>query len=170
MDFDDLLPDIGEFGLYQVLVSCLIGFLACHAGCQNIALNFLAPSVDHWCKVDRLQNFTFAQQRYIAVPYESTQTGGQRYSQCRRFDFDFSALTEGELFRWNRSQMALNTTVTCNAWVYDLSQFASSATDKVRVMPLLERLGSRPICKEFFILYYIFTVLVFDICCLFNDL
>ena len=31
-------------------------------GFQNVAINILAFEPDHWCKVDRLENFTYQQQ------------------------------------------------------------------------------------------------------------
>ena len=31
-------------------------------GFQNVAINILAFEPDHWCKVDRLENFTHQQQ------------------------------------------------------------------------------------------------------------
>ena len=31
-------------------------------GFQNVAINILAFEPDHWCKVERLENFTYQQQ------------------------------------------------------------------------------------------------------------
>lgn len=52
MDMDDLLPQVGEFGLYQKLLLWLICLPACFP-CGFGAFNqlFMTDVPDHWCKV-----------------------------------------------------------------------------------------------------------------------
>ena len=131
MDIDETYDIIGHVGLYQILLFFLLGILGLFQGYQNTAMNFLGPTMPHWCQVKRLENFTFAQQKYIAIPTEKSATGEVVYSQCRRFEYDFSGLSERDLFSWNRTSRNLTKTVSCDSWVYDRSVFSSAATNEV---------------------------------------
>ena len=131
MYFDEIFEYIGHFGLYQILLILVLGIVSFIGGTQAVAMNVLAPNVDHWCQIPRLRNFTFDQQKYIAIPYEKTQTGQWRYSQCYRYTFDFTNLTDRQLYHWNRTVMNLNATTKCTSWTFDQSQFASSAVSQV---------------------------------------
>ena len=56
MDFDDLLPHVGEFGRYQKLLVFLICLPAC-IPCGFHAFNqlFMSPTPPHWCSVPELE-------------------------------------------------------------------------------------------------------------------
>ncbi|KAF4528784.1 hypothetical protein B566_EDAN017116 [Ephemera danica] len=56
MDFDAILPDIGEFGTYQRVVLYFIllpGVLPCGFHAYNQI--FMAATPKHWCKVPDLE-------------------------------------------------------------------------------------------------------------------
>lgn len=71
MDFDDLLPHVGEFGRYQQLLIFLICLPAC-IPCGFHAFNqlFMAPMPPHWCRVPELEKagLTPLQARNISIP------------------------------------------------------------------------------------------------------
>lgn len=74
MDLDDLLPHVGEFGLYQKLLLWLVCLPAC-IPCGFGAFNqlFMADSPEHWCKVPDLINITGLsplQRRHISIPQQ----------------------------------------------------------------------------------------------------
>lgn len=71
MDFDDLLPHVGEFGRYQKLLIFLICLPAC-IPCGFHAFNqlFMSPVPPHWCRVPELEEagLTPLQARNISIP------------------------------------------------------------------------------------------------------
>ena len=52
---------------------------------------FLGPDHDHWCHIRRLENFTFDQQRDIAVPYRDGSDTD--YERCEYFDLPYTNYT-----------------------------------------------------------------------------
>lgn len=74
IDLDDLLPKIGEFGLYQKLLLWLVCLPAC-LPCGFCAFNqlFMTDVPDHWCKVPALQvmtNLTQLERKSLSIPYQ----------------------------------------------------------------------------------------------------
>ena len=56
MDFDQLLPDIGEYGTYQKLVLWFLllpGTVPCGLHAYNQL--FMAITPEHWCKIPELE-------------------------------------------------------------------------------------------------------------------
>ncbi|KAA0202783.1 hypothetical protein HAZT_HAZT010465 [Hyalella azteca] len=52
IDFDDLLPHVGEFGKYQKLLVFLVCLPACiPCGIHAFSQLFMSPVPDHWCRV-----------------------------------------------------------------------------------------------------------------------
>ncbi|XP_050687344.1 carcinine transporter-like [Eriocheir sinensis] len=84
MDFDDLLPHVGEFGRYQKLLIFLICLPAC-IPCGFHAFNqlFMSPVPPHWCRVPELEEagLTPLQARNISIPRESNG----EFSQCMQY-------------------------------------------------------------------------------------
>lgn len=71
IDLDDLLPKIGEFGLYQKLLLWLVCLPAC-LPCGFCAFNqlFMTDVPDHWCKVPELDafNLTIYERKMLSIP------------------------------------------------------------------------------------------------------
>ncbi|ELT98227.1 hypothetical protein CAPTEDRAFT_185085 [Capitella teleta] len=124
MHFDDALHEVGDTGAYQVGVYFMIAtmeFLAADA----IQMNFMGYDMPHWCRVPRLDNFTYTQQKYIAIPDDE---------QCETFDLPWDSFTDDELLDWDRTNRTANVTdfVSCsNGWVYDQSEFVSTVNSEV---------------------------------------
>lgn len=74
MDLDDLLPQVGEFGLYQKLLLwfvCLPACIPCGFGAFNQL--FMTDVPDHWCAVPELMNnpnITSDERKQISIPKE----------------------------------------------------------------------------------------------------
>ena len=66
-DFDQIFKYIGEAGLFQIIVYVLLGLPSYFSGYQNIAMTFLAPDQEHWCRIDELQAYPYEQQKYIGM-------------------------------------------------------------------------------------------------------
>ncbi|XP_018800497.1 PREDICTED: carcinine transporter-like isoform X2 [Bactrocera latifrons] len=70
LDLDDLLPSIGEFGIYQKMLVFGICLPAC-IPCGFCAFNqiFMAnvPN-DYWCKVPELLHIPIEKRKLLAIP------------------------------------------------------------------------------------------------------
>lgn len=59
MDFDDLLPHVGEFGTYQrILFVLMIPFAFFVAWVYFSQIFITLVPEEHWCRVPELENFT----------------------------------------------------------------------------------------------------------------
>ena len=131
MEFDEVFAYIGEFELYQVILYFLLGSASFFNGMQNIAIIFIGGDMEHWCQINRLENFTHTQQKYIAIPYEEDST--TNYDTCEYFDLQYEDYTYGDLLRWERNSTVNASTAECNSWVYDQSVFVSTIKSEVSV-------------------------------------
>ncbi|CAD6209024.1 GSCOCG00003671001-RA-CDS, partial [Cotesia congregata] len=62
MDFDELLPYVGEFGLYQkILFLLMIPFASFVAWVYFTQIFITLVPGEHWCKVPGLENLTIDQ-------------------------------------------------------------------------------------------------------------
>lgn len=63
VEFDEILPHIGEFGLYQkILFLMMVPFLFCMAFVYFAQIFLTLVPEEHWCRVEELMNLT-AEQR-----------------------------------------------------------------------------------------------------------
>ena len=95
-------------------------------------MTLYAAKMDHWCRVPVLANFTYDQQRQIAIPYSNDGEG--EYSQCTVYDLPYANYSDEELLNWNRTQMIPEGTaeIECGAgWLYDQSMFESTLVSQV---------------------------------------
>lgn len=69
IDLDDVLPKIGEFGIYQKFLLWFVCLPAC-LPCGFCAFNqlFMTDTPDHWCKVPELQNVTEMNRKILSIP------------------------------------------------------------------------------------------------------
>ncbi|XP_064109359.1 carcinine transporter-like isoform X1 [Macrobrachium nipponense] len=117
MDFDDLLPHVGEFGRYQKLLIFLICLPAC-IPCGFHAFNqlFMSPVPPHWCRVPELEDsgLTLEEIRNLSIPFI-----GGGFSQCSQYLVrNYSGIVEPDP-SWP--------IVPCRkGWVFDTSEIFSS--------------------------------------------
>ncbi|XP_046391762.1 solute carrier family 22 member 13-like [Ischnura elegans] len=87
-DFDDLLPLVGEFGLYQKVLFLLLAPFCFFVGYVYFSQIFITLTPDHWCKVPGLEALTAEQRRALAIPRKADGS----FEQCRMYGVNFSAL------------------------------------------------------------------------------
>ncbi|XP_039764385.1 carcinine transporter [Pararge aegeria] len=91
IDLDDVLPKIGEFGVYQKLLLWFVCLPAC-LPCGFCAFNqlFMTDTPDHWCKVPELYNMTQDNRKMISIPRK--ENDNTTFESCVRYSVDWSAL------------------------------------------------------------------------------
>ncbi|XP_074656413.1 organic cation transporter protein-like [Tubulanus polymorphus] len=129
IDFDQVLVEIGGFGLYQKLFYVLVGLVGIPVGLQNLAVVFLAADLDHWCYIpefDHLNSSTVSLEDRLrqSIPKETKQ-GVERYSRCKQYFRNYSAITDFN------SSIAVNETLLAqgwcsNGWEHDTSVISST--------------------------------------------
>ena len=58
MDFDDVLPSVGEFGTYQIILFFLTAPFCFFLAFTYFSQMFITLVPDHWCHVPQLDNVT----------------------------------------------------------------------------------------------------------------
>ncbi|XP_070516968.1 carcinine transporter isoform X3 [Cardiocondyla obscurior] len=129
-DLDDLLPIVGEFGRYQKQLLWLVCLPAC-LPCGFCAFNqlFMADTPSHWCKVPGLENMDVSRRRRLAIP--ASQDDNETYSQCTRYDIDWTTATTVENYSvvatYLSAPNASWSAVPCDhGWEYETSDTTSS--------------------------------------------
>ena len=56
MDFDDVLPSVGEFGTYQIILFFLTAPFCFFLAFTYFSQMFITLVPDHWCHVPQLNN------------------------------------------------------------------------------------------------------------------
>ena len=99
LTYEDVIYDyIGEIGVFQGEL-CGLFLVMSFFNQEGLAINVVSMHADHWCDIPRLsENFSHAQQKYIAIPGDDNG----EYLQCHRFDVDFDLLTDEDIYTWNR--------------------------------------------------------------------
>ncbi|XP_060657363.1 organic cation transporter protein-like [Drosophila nasuta] len=89
-DFDDLLPEIGEFGLYQKILFVLMipfCFIASFVYLSQIFMTL--PPENYYCFVHELTLIESEEERkMLSIPKEADGS----YSHCRMYDLNYSAV------------------------------------------------------------------------------
>lgn len=108
MNYDDIIPYLGDFGGYQKKIYVLLCLPAILCAFHKLAGVFLLAVPDHRCQLDsEFSNATFqltADILKISLPFDNKR---EKFSQCEYF---------------SNSSMK-----SCDNFVYDTSQYESSA-------------------------------------------
>ncbi|XP_067675805.1 organic cation transporter protein-like [Haliotis asinina] len=125
-NFDDILRHLGEFGRYQKWVYFLLCLPAIPHGVRMMINVYLLNVPDHRCAIPGYNNDTYAvQSKYHAELINKTipfveRDGKLQYDQCHLY---FSS--PGSINR---------TIIGCNKWVYDKSEFQSTAATELNMV------------------------------------
>ncbi|XP_059060513.1 carcinine transporter isoform X1 [Achroia grisella] len=122
IDLDDLLPKIGEFGLYQKFLLWLVCLPAC-LPCGFCAFNqlFMTDVPDHWCLVPALRNLTTKDRKMLSIPHKVDRNS---FEKCTRYSVNWSDLIKTSLpleanINWSREPCL-------DGYEYDTSEVTSS--------------------------------------------
>ncbi|XP_063529881.1 carcinine transporter [Cydia strobilella] len=122
IDLDDLLPKIGEFGIYQKLLLWLVCLPAC-LPCGFCAFNqlFMTDVPEHWCRVPELQNISETYRKTLSIPKKADNI---TYEKCMRYSVNWTKFVEsGNTLEPNRSWP---TEPCLDGYEYDTSEVISS--------------------------------------------
>ncbi|XP_049707257.2 organic cation transporter protein [Helicoverpa armigera] len=140
-DFDDLLPYVGEFGLYQKILFLLMipfAFFVAFVYFSQIFMTIVPE--EHWCWIPELANMTVEERRALAIP--PSNNGPYSHDRCKMYSTDFAqALAEGRTtpddewavvpcqFGWeyNRSDVPYDTIASELDWVCEKDNLAATA-------------------------------------------
>ncbi|XP_050361556.1 carcinine transporter [Nymphalis io] len=91
IDLDDVLPKIGEFGIYQKFLLWFVCLPAC-LPCGFCAFNqlFMTDTPDHWCKVPELQNMTQINRKILSIPRK--EDNNATFERCLRYSVNWTEL------------------------------------------------------------------------------
>ncbi|CAH1105213.1 unnamed protein product [Psylliodes chrysocephalus] len=124
MDMDDLLPQVGEFGLYQKLLLWLICLPACFP-CGFGAFNqlFMTDVPDHWCKVPDLWFLDGKDVKNLSIPYNNST-----FSKCSRYAVNWTEILDdsGGIPGDVVVDISWPTEGCLDGWIYDRSNVVSS--------------------------------------------
>ncbi|XP_017797048.1 PREDICTED: organic cation transporter protein [Habropoda laboriosa] len=88
VDFDELLPYVGEFGLYQKILFVLMIPFASFVAWVYFSQIFITLIPDeHWCLVPELENLTVDQRLSLAIPVNR-----EGYSRCSMYDVNYTEI------------------------------------------------------------------------------
>ena len=132
VDFDSILPHVGEMGIYQMGLFLLMCIPACLPA-AFLAFNqvFLSASPDHWCKVSELNqyNLTADQVKNLSIPIND-KTG--EYRKCQQYDVNFTEIYELNGQKWPADpDPDWNLTSCKEGWIYDRSEYKDSLVTEV---------------------------------------
>ncbi|XP_022824232.1 organic cation transporter protein-like [Spodoptera litura] len=139
-DFDDLLPYVGEFGLYQKILFLLMipfAFFVAFVYFSQIFMTIVPE--EHWCWVPELANLTVEERRALAIP---PSDGPFSHDRCNMYSADFrQALADGRTtpddewqivpckygWEYNKSDVPYDTIASELDWVCDKDNLGATA-------------------------------------------
>ncbi|XP_058120337.1 organic cation transporter protein [Anopheles ziemanni] len=140
VDFDDLLPHVGEFGRYQKILFLLMipfAFFVAFVYFSQIFIT-LVPE-EHWCHVPELQHLSVEERRALAIPVDKSAAGdfaadvgdgaaAVSYSKCTMYAVNFTEVLANNI----RTPDPSWPTQPCrNGWEYNFTDvpYQTAATD-----------------------------------------
>ena len=138
VDFDALLPSIGEMGRYQLglyLLMCIPATLPA----AFLAFNqvFLSASPDHWCNIPELKssNLSTSHIKKLSIPLRDFGIEGieyKEYERCLQYDVNYTQIYHDNGQSWPTEANESWPKTTCrNGWVYDRSEYQDTLVTEV---------------------------------------
>ncbi|CAG9566810.1 unnamed protein product [Danaus chrysippus] len=125
IDLDDVLPKIGEFGIYQKFLLWFVCLPAC-LPCGFCAFNqlFMTDTPDHWCRVPELSNMTVENRKMLSIPRKVDGDNNTVFENCVRYSVNWkSILSNGGTIKVNESWPV---EPCLDGYEYDTSEVQSS--------------------------------------------
>ncbi|XP_058458866.1 organic cation transporter protein [Malaya genurostris] len=134
VDFDDLLPHIGEFGRYQKILFLLMipfAFFVAFVYFSQIFIT-LVPE-EHWCRVPELEHLSVEDRRALAIPVyfehgTEFDDGTASYSQCSMYAVNFTEVLANNI---KKADPSWPTQPCKHGWEYNFTDvpYRTAATD-----------------------------------------
>uniref|UniRef100_A0AAG5DBR9 Major facilitator superfamily (MFS) profile domain-containing protein n=1 Tax=Anopheles atroparvus TaxID=41427 RepID=A0AAG5DBR9_ANOAO len=140
VDFDDLLPHVGEFGRYQKILFLLMipfAFFVAFVYFSQIFIT-LVPE-EHWCYVPELQHLSVEERRALAIPIDESLAGDFAtgvgdgaetivYSKCTMYAVNFTEVLANNI---RKPDPSWPTQPCRNGWEYNFTDvpYKTAATD-----------------------------------------
>ncbi|OWR52533.1 carcinine transporter [Danaus plexippus] len=125
IDLDDVLPKIGEFGIYQKFLLWFVCLPAC-LPCGFCAFNqlFMTDTPDHWCRVPELSNMTLENRKMLSIPRKVDGDNNTVFENCVRYSVNWKTiLSNGGTIKVNESWPV---EPCLDGYEYDTSEVQSS--------------------------------------------
>ncbi|XP_053683422.1 organic cation transporter protein-like [Sabethes cyaneus] len=134
VDFDDLLPHIGEFGRYQkILFLLMIPFAFFVAFVYFSQIFMTVVPEEHWCYVPELEHLSVEERRALAIPiqYEhgtEFDDGAASYSKCSMYAVNFTEVLANNI---RKADPTWPTQPCQHGWEYNFTDvpYKTAATD-----------------------------------------
>ena len=143
VNFDAILPHIGEMGPYQLglfLLMCIPATLPA----AFLAFNqvFLSAEPDHWCRIPELETFQASGNldpglaKKLSIPRVNLGKGREHYvlyKRCTQYDVNFTAVLEANGGEWPKKPDPDWPQARCKSgWLYDRSEYQNTLVTEVR--------------------------------------
>ncbi|XP_068085199.1 organic cation transporter protein-like [Anabrus simplex] len=117
IDFDDVLPHMGEFGLYQKILFVLLAPFAFFVAFVYFAQIFITITPEHhWCKIPALMGHNLSHDARMRLSIPRLADGS--YDKCHMFDVDYAHLVSENVTNPSETWPV----VPCrHGWEFDLS-------------------------------------------------
>ncbi|CAG2059985.1 unnamed protein product, partial [Timema podura] len=113
LDFDDMLPHVGEFGLYQKILFLLLGPFTLFSAWVYFSQIFLTLVPEHhWCLVPELAGLSLNERFHLSIP--KIDNG---YDHCRMYNVNYTQMLENGI---TDPQPDWTTTYCNHGWEYEL--------------------------------------------------
>lgn len=138
VDFDALLPYIGEMGRYQKVFYLLMCIPTMPAAFLAFNQVFLSAEPRHWCHVSAFDalapngtsDLSLAEQRRLSIP--AVAGNPRRYDPCRQYDVNFTEVWYDNGMSWpEKPGEDWNSTTCQEGWDYDRSEYKNTLVTEV---------------------------------------
>lgn len=134
VDFDDLLPHVGEFGRYQkILFLLMIPFAFFVAFVYFSQIFITITPEEHWCWVPELEHLSVEERRALAIPVEyehgtEFDDGMASYSKCSMYAVNYTEVLANNI---RKADPSWPTQPCKHGWEYNFTDvpYRTAATD-----------------------------------------
>lgn len=134
VDFDDLLPHVGEFGRYQRILFLLMIPFAFYVAFVYFSQIFITIVPEqHWCWVPELEHLSVDERRALAIPvhYEHRtefDDGSPSFSKCSMYAVNYTEVLANNI---RKADPSWPTQPCKHGWEYNFTDvpYATAATD-----------------------------------------
>lgn len=137
MDFDDILPALGGFGRYQIILYCAL-LIPANFPLAFVVLSyaFVSATPDHWCEIPELESRGLPSDivKNLSLPRER-RDGESVYSQCQMYDVNYTQVAINYLLNNLSTPNTSWPVINCrHGWNYDRSTYYNTLVTEMNVV------------------------------------